>query len=197
MKKIRASYSFLNEWSQGNIGQALLNYFHVPHATPKNYINGKVWDTYATEYVTKHSKLPQEWGKISLIKPVPQLKTLVSYNSISTLTGVFDVYEPRGIITELKSGHSLAARQYARTMQIPLYLLICDLAKIPVKKVQIIRYNPKTDTPDTAIIYPSRQMLDKARNYMDSLIPEIHHYFETNALFGKTDEEMAKVLAIE
>lgn len=195
MKKIRASYSFLHEWSQGHTEQALLNYFHVPHPTPRNYINGKAWDEYATEYVIKHEKLPEEWGGVKLIKPQPQLKIKVDYNEIATLTGVFDVYEPSGIITELKSGHSLAARQYARTLQIPLYLLICHLAKIPVKKVNILRYNPKTDSCDKAIMYPSKQVLDKAKNYLDSLLPEIHLFFETNGLFDKTDEDMKDVLA--
>lgn len=195
--KIRASYSFLHEWSSGNINQALLNYFHVPSPTPYNYINGKKWDTYATEYILKHKKLPTEWGGRTLIKPIPQLKTTVDYNDIATLTGVFDVYEPNGTITELKSGHSLAARQYARTLQIPLYLLLCHLAKIRVKNVKILRYNPKTNLCDSAIVYPSERILLRARNHLDSLLPEIHHYFETYNLFGRTDEEMALLLAKE
>jgi hypothetical protein len=196
MKKIRTSYSFLHEWSRGNINQALLNYFHVPTPTPANYVNGKKWDEYATKYIEKHSKLPPEWGGIELKAPIPQLKTLVEYNSISTVTGVFDVYEPHGVITELKSGHSYSARQYSNTLQIPIYLLICDHAKIPVEKVQIKRYNPKTDSCDTAIIYPSKKVLEKARNFIDSIVPEIYEYFETNDLFGKTDEEMKQLLVI-
>jgi hypothetical protein len=194
MKKIRASYSFLNEWSRGNTQQALLNYFHVPTPTPRNYINGKAWDTYATEYVKKHARLPLEWGEVKLVKPVPQVKHLVDYNAIGTITGVFDIYEPRGVITELKSGHSLSARQYARTMQIPLYFLICEIAGIKADIAQIIRYNPRTDSSDTALVYPSDKMLLKARNYLDTLLPEIHHFFEVNNLFGKTDEEMKELL---
>jgi hypothetical protein len=193
--KIRASYSFLHEWRQGHINQALLQYFHVPTPTPYNYINGKKWDTYATDYIAKHSTLPPEWGGTVLDDPVPQLKTLVPYNELSTITGVYDVYEKKGVITELKSGHSYNARQYANTMQIPLYFLIAHLAKIPVEKLIVKRYNPKTDKCDSVIIYPSDRMLRKASNYLDSMIPEIYQYFETFNLFGKTDDEMKEILA--
>lgn len=193
--KIRASYSFLHEWSKGNIKQALLGYFHVPHPTPSNYVNGKKWDTYATEYIEKHSKLPPEWGGNSFGVPVCQLKTLMPYNSLSTITGVYDVYDHKTqVLTELKSGHSYSARQYAATMQIPLYLLVAEIAKIPIKRVDILRYNPQTDSCDRAVLIPNDRIIGKARNHLDTWIPEIHQYFETMGLFNKTEEEMAKLL---
>ncbi len=193
MPKIRASYSFLHLWEQGQINQALLSYFHVPHPTPPNYINGRKWDDYCQSYITKHAKLPPEWGGDKLKRPTVQLKKIVDYNAIATLTGVFDIYDNKTIY-ELKSGHSGSARGYANTKQLPLYFLLAEIANIPVKNASIIRYNPKTDSQDRAQIYPSSQILQKASNYIDSIVPEIYEYFIQHNLFNETDESMAKIL---
>jgi len=193
MKKIRASYSFLNLWSQGKIQEALLSYFYVPHPTPPQFVNGRIWDEYCQDYIKREAKLPPEWGGDTLKQPIVQMKTRVAYNAISTLTGVYDIYD-KECIYELKSGHSNNARGYAGTMQIPLYLLIADLAEIPVQNALVIRYNPKTNSQDRALVYPSARIKDKARNFLESIVPEIYEYFEKNDLFNKTTEDMRRLL---
>lgn len=190
--KIRASWSFLNLWQQGRIDDALLGYFHVPRPTPTNYINGKLWDEYATNYINKHGKLPPEWGGDALKGPITQLKMRMDYNELADLVGVFDVLSV-GLdeLYELKSGHSMSARAYAGTMQVPLYLL---LGGPLIRKATIIRYNPKTDKQDRAIIYPTKRVLEKANNYLQTLIPEIYEYFISHNLLGITDQEFVSKL---
>lgn len=195
MKKIRASYSLLHAWQEGRINDALLSYFHVPHPTPYNYINGRKWDEYCQEYIKNHSSLPPEWGGDKLNDPVVQLKLNVPYNALCSLTVVYDAYSKNDeLLDELKSGHSMSANQYSRTYQLPLYFLAAKIAKLPIQKARVIRYNPKVDKQDRAILYNAKHLVAKAQNYLDTLVPEIYEYFDSNNLFEKTDVEMAKLL---
>lgn len=193
--KLRLSWSFLNLWQQGKIDDALLGYFHVPRPTPPQYVNGRIWDEYCTKYINNHAKLPPEWGHDKLIMPKAQLRIKTSYNALSDLVGVLDLYDV-GILYELKSGHSYSARSYAGTMQVPLYLLLAKLSKVLVKKAVVIRYNPKTDKQDRAIIYPTAKVIARAENYIDSLLPDVHKFFVDNDLFNqKTVDKLIKKYA--
>lgn len=185
MPILRASFSFLNLWSQGRHEEAILSYFHVPRPTPPQYIQGKKFDEYAQKYITKHGTMPPEWGGNSLGNPITQMRHTVPYNALCSLTGIFDIYDKKThILYELKTGKT-AARSYANTHQVPLYLLLCARLAIPVKEARIIRYNPLDKKHDVAILYPTDRLLKKAENYLDSLVPEIYQYFQDNDLFNK------------
>lgn len=186
MPKIRASYSLLNAWTQGRIDEALLSYFHIRHETPWRYRRGKELDEYSQEYIKNNAKLPQEWGGDPLDDYQIQYKIKLPYNEMCDLVGVFDVYTP-GIITELKSGVT-SASEYASTLQIPIYLLLAQMSNLPVEYSRIIRYDPTKQTYDRAIIYQSDEAINKARNYIDSIVPEIYQYFEDHDLFRPEEE---------
>lgn len=191
-KKIRASYSLLSTWAQGNIEEALLQYFHFPRETPERYREGRKLDMYAQDYVDDYGKLPPEWGGIKLKKPKTQVKIITPYNRMCDLVTIFDILDTPDL-WELKSGKT-SAKAYAGTLQVPLYLLQCKLAEIPVKKAIISRYNQNNGQVDKAIVLPTSKVIERARNYLDSIVPEIYKYFEDNDLFSRTDEQMIKIL---
>lgn len=186
--KLRLSWSFLNLWGQGRVNDALLAYFHVPRPTPPQYVNGRLWDEYCNNYINKHKTLPPEWGEDKLKAPNTQIRLKVPYSELCDLTGVFDVVDGK-ILYELKSGHSASARVYAGTMQVPLYLLMAHLNKQSFQKALVIRYNPKTNKQDRALLYPSERVFEKVRNYIDTLSGEIDAYFTKHDLYSKTDAD--------
>lgn len=186
--KIRASYSFLSAWQSGQIDRALSGYFHIPQDTPWNYQDGEKWDRYSADFVEDNFCLPPEWGGEKLKKPTTQYKTLSNYNEICDLVTVFDILDTP-ILWELKSGKT-SAKAYAKTPQVPLYLLQCKLAQIPVKIAIISRFNQHDGQVDRAELEPTTNVLERATNYLDSIVPEIYSYFEDHDLLGKSDEEM-------
>lgn len=182
--KIRASYSFLKTWSEGRIDEALRGYFHLtPKAIDPKYDDGIKFDRYAQEYIEKRAALPPEWGGDILDEYHVQYRLKTPYNSICELTGIMDVYENQGIVTELKSGKS-SSGDYARTMQVPMYLYMCHKSKLKAEIGRIIRYNQHTKEHDRAILYPSKKMFDKVENFIESITPEIHEYFVEHDLFA-------------
>lgn len=182
MKKIRASYSLLSAWSQGRYEDALMAYFHIDRPMQDRYIDGDKLDKMATEYIDKHQQLPPEWGGDALDAPLTQFRIEAPYNSICNLTGYLDIYEPRGVITELKSGKS-SARDYSRTKQVPFYIYGLKKMGKDVTFARIIRYNQNDGTRDRAIVYPNDNMLADVENWIDTIVPEIYQYFTDNDLW--------------
>jgi hypothetical protein len=118
--------------------------------------------------------------KHKLLLPKTEYEITIPYNEICDIKGVIDCLdEPH--LYEFKTGVS-DSLEWARGGQIPLYFLICELAKVDTKIAYLIRYNQYLKSSDYTIIHNSQKLRDKARNIVDSVCYEIYNYFDEQGL---------------
>ena len=176
-KKLRASYSLLNTWKRGDINGAVDMYLHRSSYTSIEMEEGKwfhdEWENQILQY--KEAKI----GKTILRfrKPQPEREIIVPYNDIIYLKGRLDCTD-RKTIYDFKTGKT-DIMDYVNGYQIPFYFLLTDLANDKMTKCDLIHYNQHTDEGQFFRIRRSEYMINKAREYIDSIGPDIYYYFES------------------
>jgi hypothetical protein len=176
MKRIRLSHSLISAWESGNIQGAIDMYFHVDRVGSQQMIDGRAFHEEIAESINKYNSLPAYMEfQPKLVTPKTEFEITVPYNEICDIKGIFDCLDEPNLY-EWKTGVS-DSLEWARTGQLPLYFLICELAKIPVDLAYLLRHNQYEKKSDLAIIHNSVKLRDKARNIVDSVAPEIHKYF--------------------
>lgn len=175
MNKLRVSYSLLKMWQEDK-EQAVANYLHLPREKTPQMQHGidrhKLWqDVIGTE------------GEITLGKttytfedPFIEKEIIHDYNDLFLVKGYIDVLDGKTIY-EFKTG-VVSASQYSNSMQIPFYFMLCQMSGIEIDKAIIIREHE--DVFDSAIVWNWQDIADEARNWVDSIAPEIYHYFTEN-----------------
>jgi hypothetical protein len=141
---------------------------------------GIMWDKKVTEWVDLYKKLPDEFGGDTLIKPQPQEKVVVPYQDWE-LVIVPDIIDSP-ILWENKTGIKDSG-EYASDFQIPMYFLGLDLAKVKVDRAIINHYNQATNELDRTLVWKSPQEIERGRNFINTLAPEIEEYFKDNGIF--------------
>ena len=181
MKKIRLSHSLISLWERGDVKGAIDCYFHVNRLGTPAMEEGKKYHDEIADVITRTNKLPEYMNfKTDFKNPKPEQELIVDYNELCTIKGVIDCLD-EPIMYEWKTGVSNSL-EWARTGQIPLYFLLCELAGIKVDSAYLVRYNQHKDETDFAIIHNSQKLRDKARNVVDSVCHDIHEYFEEQGL---------------
>lgn len=184
-RKLRISYSLLSQWEKGDIGGAI-NVFKYENfgietdGTPA-MMEGKRYHDEISKHIETYNCLPDYMGT-NLTFTVPKTEHLVTvpYNEICDLGGRFDCLE-EPILYEWKTGVS-DSLEWARTWQLPIYFLICELAGINVDLAYLVRYNQYEKKSDYCIVHNTKKKRDDARNRIDSLAPEIVEYFQNEGL---------------
>jgi hypothetical protein len=176
MKKIRLSHSLISVWERGDIQGAIDLYFHVDRVGTPAMEDGKRLHDEIAESIKNFKTLPNYMDfKAKFKDPKPEFEIVVPYNEICDLKGVIDCLD-EPIFYEWKTGVS-DSLEWARTGQIPLYFLLCELKGIKVDSAYLVRFNQHTNKTDFTIVHNSRRLRDKARNIVDTVCFEIHQYF--------------------
>ena len=181
MKKIRLSHSLISLWEKSDIQGAVDMYFHLNRKETPQMSEGKRFHEEIAENIKTYNTLPDYMEfKGKFLTPKPEFEITVPYNEICDIKGVFDCLDEPNLY-EFKTGVS-DSLEWARTGQIPLYFLICEIANINVDFAYLIRHNQYEKKTDYAIIHNSERLREKARNIIDSVAPEIHKFFSESGL---------------
>lgn len=184
MEKLRVSYSLLNTWRKGKYDDAIAMYLHKDLPITQAMEDGNVWDTHITEMVDLHKKLPNEFGGDILNNPQTQKKILVPYNDMCNLSILPDILDDN-VLWENKSGNSKDSGDYALDFQVPIYLLALTMSNHKIDYAIINHYNQYTNKLDRTLIWNTEEERERARNFIDTLVPEIYHYFQEHGILDK------------
>lgn len=178
--KLRVSYSLLTLWNNGRWEDAVKMYLH--QKTPKTQAmkDGLRLHIEWGKEIKKTNLLKLENSKFEFKKPALEKKVVVSYSDRYDISGTFDCLDG-DLLWEFKSGVANSL-QYVNNNQLPLYFLIAELAGIKIKKANLIHYNQHISKVDTAILWNSPRVIKEAKNFIDSLAPEIEAHFIKNKI---------------
>lgn len=180
MKKLRLSYSLLSTWQKGRPDDCVKMYFHMEMPSNKAMNAGRDIHEDIRQHVATTGKFPDWlWSGVPQ-SPQPEKEIIVPYNEQFDLKVIIDCLDTQTGY-EWKTGTS-DALTWARTAQIPLYMLACELAGIPVEKFYLVRWNQYEKKKDWSMLWNTPDKIETARNFVDSIAPEIHEYFSSNGL---------------
>ena len=173
--KLRISYSLLSCWLEGKTDEAVKLYFHVDHPVSRPMREGSEIHDQIAKHVDTNKILPDFMPPLPLVNPVTEVYHKVSYNELFDLSAKFDLQDPP-IIAEWKTGVT-DSLEWARTIQIPFYFLICELEGIKVEKAYLAHYNQHNHENDWIIVWNGKLQRDRAENVIQSVGPEIYQFF--------------------
>lgn len=180
MHKLRVSYSLLNIWARGQYDQAVSYYLHLPTPTSQAMEDGNIWDAHITEWADLYKKLPEEFGGDTLLNPKCQEKIVIPYNDLCDLVIKPDIID-EPVLWENKTGNSKDSGDYAIDFQVAMYFLGLKNIEYAI----INHYNQYTGELDRSLIWNTSQERNRGKNFIDTLVPEIHTYFLENGIFYK------------
>jgi hypothetical protein len=180
MQKLRISYSLLNMWKRGQYDQAINSYLHRDQITSAAMEDGTIWDLHITEWVNLYKCLPEEFGGDKLINPLAQEKITVPYNEQCDLIILPDIIDET-TLWENKTGDSKDSADYAQDFQIAIYFLGLENAH-KVDKAIINHYDQYKNELDRTLIWNTKEERNRAKNFIDSLSPEIYEYFKEKGI---------------
>jgi len=180
MRKLRLSYTLMNLWQMGKVDEAISYYFKLERKTTEAMEQGIVVDRLIKQTIEKERRLPDFMGGVKLINPKPQLKIEISYNDYFDLVGVIDCYD-EGRMFEFKTG-KLTSMDYLKSYQTKLYSLLLTEKNYPLKEIFVIRFNQKENKSDWSKMFFREEINEQARNFIDSIAPEIYQFFKQKGL---------------
>ncbi len=181
MKKLRASYSLLNAFEKNQIDLCVDMYLHKQTFRNQGMEDGVTIHKQFEAEINKNKKLKLGKYKFEFTNPKCELKKYVNYNDFIDLSVVFDVVD-EPILYEWKTGASTGSMEYATKEQIPMYFLACELLGYDVKTAKVVHYNQETNDVDITIVHNTPFKRDLARNYIETLAPEIYQDFERRGI---------------
>jgi len=128
--------------------------------------------------ISNHKRILLGKSKFEFDNPETEKIVVSSYNELFDLKGILDCYD-KPTLFEFKSG-IISSTDYSNSYQIPFYFLICEILGIEVKSAYLIHYNQHNKNTDWVKIWNGKQQIEKAKNYIDSIGPEIYEYFTNN-----------------
>ena len=178
--RLRLSYSLLSQWASGNIDEAVALYLHKPMPSSQAMDDGKKYHEAWEASIKETKQVTIGKTQIKFADPRSELPVIVSYNDRWDIKAVFDCLD-EPILYEFKTGKT-DIMTYARSYQLPLYFLVAQLAGIEIVQARLIRHNQHNGETELMVIWNDEQMVEKARNYIDTLGPEIYDYFVKNGI---------------
>ena len=179
-KKLRLSYSLINLWSEGKIEQALSTYYHMEQGLTEAMKSGKEIHKDIENTIKTAGQLPAYLSPIKLLAPKSEFVLTVPYNEQFDLKAIIDCLDGKTLY-EFKTGvtESLA---WSAFHQIPFYFLVCGLSGLEVEKAMLLHYNQHEKTSDFVQIWNGPRQIERARNFVDSIAPEILEFFTKEGL---------------
>lgn len=181
MRRIRLSFSLLSLWKQGKIDQAVESYFHIPSSfqTPAMDAGLAIHQEIA-EHVKTHNSFPNYLPCFSLNSPITEKKVVTKFNDLFELSGQFDLIDGETLY-EYKTGVT-DSMEWAQSGQLSFYFYLCSLVGLPVKTGILIHYNQHLKEHDFTIVHNGPGHIESAINEIETIGPEIHHYFTEQGL---------------
>ena len=181
-QQIRLSYTLLELWRRGQINQALDMYFRRKKMpTTPQMLDGIRIHKSVQNYVLKNNRFPEQVTTIPVNNPEIEKEFIVEYSSQFLIKVKIDLFDTDSFF-ELKTGWSDSVR-YAREYQVPMYFLVSDIAGFHKEKAYIIHYNQYTKEKDMTMIWHNKRQIELAKNYIDSIAPDLYNYFNNQSLW--------------
>lgn len=181
-KKLRLSYSLLSCWSKSRPEEAISLYLHQDRfVTPAMKIGREIHEN-IEKHVNLTKTLPTWLSSLKLKSPKSEFKMIVTYNELFDLSAVMDVLD-EPTIYEFKTGVSDSV-EWANGNQLPFYFLICQIAGITIDRGYLIHYNQNVKTCDWTMVWNGKRAIERARNLIDSVGPEIYEHFMKEGLIS-------------
>jgi hypothetical protein len=173
-KRLRISYSLLNLWERGQTDLATALYLHQDMPTNQAMKDGKAIHKQIEKHIIDKGKLPSFLNvSLPLTNPQPEKKIIASYNKSWDLSGVIDCLDD-DFFLEFKTG-TTPAFYYTRKYQSPFYFLLLEIIGEPREKSYLVKYNQHQKNGEVILLWKPK--LDKVKNYIDTLAPEIEEFF--------------------
>jgi len=180
MNKLRLSWTLLNLWQQGKVDEAVAFYLKLERKETPEMVKGKELHKLNEENLKEARKFIKEFGGLELKKPRVEWKIEMNYNELFDLVGVIDAYdEETKTLYEFKTG-KMSAISYLNSHQLGIYSLLLQKENKPVKKIMVIRWDGKKTDWAFKWFYP--ELIEEAKNFVDSLGPEIYQFFEERGI---------------
>lgn len=176
MSRLRLSHTFLLLWSQGRIQEAMDMYYHRKTVKSKAMEDGIKWHKTWQEQIENEGQLSMGRTTFTFKDPVCEKKLVAPLNDEVEISCVYDCLD-YGCIYEWKSG-VMSALEYVQGYQLGIYFLVAELLDIPVERGILAHFNQYENEADIVVVWNTERERDKARNFIESLTPEIVSYFE-------------------
>lgn len=173
--RLRLSYSLLDIFSKGDIDRAVSLYLHLNKKGTVAMEEGKTYHEKWSKEIKKNNELKLGASTFTFKEPLSEHVIEIPYNDRWDIKAVIDCLDG-DILYEFKTG-TAESLEYARGYQIPFYFLVCELAGINVERALILHWNQHIKKEDFVIVYNSQELKDKAKNFIDSLAPELEQFF--------------------
>lgn len=180
-KRLRASFSLLQAWEKNDIDGAISLYKHEKTFTNAGMDLGRKWHKKWEAEINKNKSVTIGKTTFEFKNPKCEFKKYVPYADYCDLSVVLDCIDGLNLY-EWKTGASTGSLEYATKEQIPIYFLACELLKLPVKTAYVVHYNQEIKEADITIVHNTPFKRALARNYIDSLAPELYMEFEKRNL---------------
>ena len=174
--KLRVSFSLLDAWSRGEHERAIANYLHKDYPSTPQMDEGKKWHEENAKQIAENKMTLKEFGSLKFKKPSVELELEAPYNELFIVKGTIDTLDGEDL-WEYKTGKR-SATSYLSSMQLSFYAMLCTLRELPIKRLNVMKYNQYEDKWSWAFKWYSPLVVDEARNFVDSLTPEIYDYFD-------------------
>ena len=178
--KLRLSYSLLSTWQRGEIDRAVQMYFRIQAPSTPQLDDGRAIHKEISQHILTFKKLPEYMPQIPLNDPKPDYEVVVPYNDLFDLKGVYDCLDD-DTVHEFKTG-VMSSVDYANMDQIPFYFLIDEMTENQLQQAYLIHYNQYLKKNDFVKIWKSQRLINKAKNLVDSVGPEIYAHFQKEGL---------------
>lgn len=185
MSKLRLSYTLLMLWDKGEKEKAAETYLHMDSFMTSRMKEGKAFDQYVAEVVTKEGKLPDELGGEKLPEgSAPHYQVTVPYKVGEIEVDVkaeFDVWAKPTII-EIKNSVNSDSAEWTNTPQLSMYFFVAEVAKLGAKKAVLYRFDPIHHTYDRAVVWKSDRRIQEAKTLIEKYAIEIYEYFSKEGI---------------
>lgn len=187
MNKLRASFTYLNLWSQSRWEEAIKAYFKLDQYISREMAEGSDYHKTWQEYITANKKLPEVFGDVPLTSPVCEGKTVLPVFNWLDLVIMPDCVDGQTIY-EFKTG-TADSDEYARSWQPAVYAVGLTFLKHPVKQVDIYAYNQYAKRTTYSRVVVTKKLLADGLNWIETVGGEMWNYFNEQNLWERYGKE--------
>jgi CRISPR/Cas system-associated exonuclease Cas4 (RecB family) len=178
---LRASFTLMKLWSNGQIDDAVKTYLRHPRETTPAMQAGlehhKMWEL----EVQRTGNLPLIFGGKKLADPLTERRYEAQVTPWMSLRGVIDCFEG-DTIHEFKTG-VMPANDYANSRQVEVYAWLLAENGINARKAFYHVYHQHLHEVESAMVWITDERLRDAVEWMVTFGSDIHNYFVENHIY--------------
>lgn len=186
MNKFRASFSVLEQWSQGHYDRATTMYFKLVDFTNEYIEAGRNFHEDWEKEVSKTKAYPKVFGGKKIEGEFKtEYKIERQLDDWLELVGVIDLWQPKEkLIIDWKSG-TVPSTQYSRGFQTKVYQVLLPEAK----RAEIHHFNQYNHKTDMSIIHLTDKTLTEGLDWVLTFSSEMYAYLVDNKLYERFANE--------